>query len=167
MRHPSMSLLSKMPRSIAVIVLAAASAGCFSLQPMPVGTAATASPAAGLGSIQVSSPKLGDLTIVPTDCASGSRQYFLGGDFLDAKSGVTVRLAVDPIGSPAIRVFSQSAPFDKSVAFRREECSVFHFSLDTTGWRVNHVDDYRLTLNVDCARANESVRGTASATHCN
>ncbi len=139
---------------------------CFSLAPAPV-SAADGAASAALGEIQVSSPGLGNVTVVPTDCASGARQYFLGGDFVDGRSGMTVRLAIDPIGSPAIRVFSQSAPFDKSVAFRREECSVFHFSLDSTGWRVNHVDDYRITLNVDCARGDESVRGTASTVHCN
>ncbi len=151
--------------TVAVIAFVLAASGCFSLRPMPVGGATDTAPAT-LGSIQVSSAQLGNVTVAPTDCSSGARQYFLGGDFVDAKSGLTVRLAVDPIGSPAIRVFSQSAPFDKSVSFRREECSVFHFSLDSTGWRVNHIDDYRMTLNVDCTRGSESVRGMASTTHC-
>lgn len=156
-----------MDRLNAIVSLTAAvfCASCFSLNPAPVGATNSGAPAT-LGEIQVSSPRLGNVTVVPTDCTSGARQYFLGGDFVDPKSGVTVRLAVDPIGSPAIRVFSQAAPFDKSVAFRRDECSVFHFSLDSTGWRVNHIDDFRITLNVDCARGDESVRGTASSTHC-
>ncbi len=156
--------MRRITRTPLIVGLTVIAAGCFSLKPAPIG--ATKDTAATLGSIQVSSPRLGDVTVVPTDCTSGARQYFLGGDFSDAKSGMVVRLAVDPIGSPAIRVFSQSAPIDKSVVFRREECSVFHFSLDSTGWRVNHIDDYRITLNVDCARGNESVRGTASTTHC-
>ncbi len=153
---------------LAATVLVAAFAlctSCFSLAPAPIG-AENGSAAASLGEIQVSSPALGAITVLPTDCVSGARQYFLGGDFVDAKSGVTVRLAIDPVASPAVRVFSSSAPFDKSVAFRRDECSVFHFSLDSTGWRVNHVDDYRITLKIDCAHGADSVRGTASATHC-
>lgn len=154
-----------MLRRIAAIALSLIAAACFPLKPAPVGGASDAATAT-LGTIHVSSPRIGEATIVPTGCTSGARQYFLGGDFIDAKSGMAVRLAVDPIGSPAIKVFPLSDPFNKSVTFRREECSVFHFSLDSTGWRVNHIDDYRITLNVDCARDGESVRGTASTTHC-
>lgn len=160
MIQPPMRRIVTVAASVAAIAFCAS---CFSLAPAPVG--ATNDPAA-LGSIQLSSPRLGDVTVVPTDCTSGGRQYFLGGDFVDPKSGFAVRLAIDPVGSPAIRVYSESAPFDKSITFRREECSVFHFSLDTTGWRVNHIDDYRMTLNVDCARGGESVRGSASTQHC-
>jgi hypothetical protein len=119
-----------------------------------------------LGSIQVSSPSLGERTLAPTSCTAGSRQFFLGGDFADEKSGVIIRLVVDPIASPAIRVFSAATPFDKNLVFHREECSSFHFSLDSTGWRINHIEDYRLTLNVDCSRNGETVRGSVSATHC-
>ncbi len=138
-------------------------ASCFSSKPTAVNPeSATGS----LGSIAVSSARLGDLTVSPTLCMSGARQYFLGGDFVDEKGGAVVRLVVDPISGPAVKVFSADAPFDKSVAFRRDECSVFHFSLDSTGWRINRIDDYRLTLNVDCSRPGESVRGAVSATHC-
>jgi hypothetical protein len=139
--------------------------GCFSSKPViPTGAENGAAPT--LGSIEVSSRSLGQLTVAPTACTAGSRQFFLGGDFADEKNGVVVRLAVDPVASPAVRVFSAAAPFDKSIVFHRKECSVFHFSLDSTGWSINRVEDYRLTLNVDCSRNDESVRGTVSATHC-
>lgn len=145
-----------------IMVLLAA--GCFSSKPVAVTGNGVAE--GNLGSMTVSSPQLGDVTVTPTLCMSGARQYFLGGDFEDEKGGTVVRLVVDPLSGPAVRVFSADAPFEKSVAFRRDQCSVFHFSLDSTGWRINRIDDYRLTLNVDCSRAGETVRGAVSATHC-
>jgi hypothetical protein len=77
-----------------------------------------------------------------------------------------VRLVVDPRDGPAVRVFSIDAQFDKTAVFRRPDCQVFHFSLDTTGWRVNDVYDYRVTLQLDCSREGEAIKGEASATHC-
>lgn len=143
--------------------------GCFSIFSskaiLPEGTAAGGA-AEALGSIEVSSSRLGKMTVAPTSCLAGARQFFLGADFTDEKADVVVRLVVDPLASPAVRVFSSTAPFDKSIVFHREECSVFHFTLDSTGWRINRVDDYRLTLNVDCSRNGESVRGKLSTTHC-
>ena len=60
-----------------------------------------------------------------------------------------MRLVVDPLGDAAVRVFSAAAPFERSVVFRRGECGVFHFSLDSTGWSINDVDDYAVTLQLD------------------
>jgi hypothetical protein len=149
------------PQRTSISLFALLAASCLSTKPVAVNGNAE-----NLGSINVSAPRLGDLTVIPTDCVSGARQYFLGGDFTDEKTGVVVRLVVDPISGPAIKIFSADAPFEKSVVFRRDDCSVFHFSLESTGWRVNRIDDYRMTLNVDCSRTGELVRGTASATHC-
>ena len=143
--------------------------GCFSILSnkaiVPEGTAAGSATDA-LGSIEVSSSRLGQMTVVPTSCLAGARQFFLGADFADEKAGAVVRFVVDPVGSPAVRVFSSEAPFDRSIVFHREECSVFHFTIDSTGWRINRIDDYRLTLDVDCSRNGESVRGKLSTTHC-
>ena len=59
------------------------------------------------------------------------------------------------------------SPFEKTTVFRRPECRVFHFSLDATGWRINRVQDYRLTLELDCSNTNgDSLIGKASVTHC-
>ena len=44
----------------------------------------------------------------------------------------------------------------------------FRFSLDETGWKVNDVRDYRLSLELDCALADgTTIHGSASTTHCN
>jgi len=119
-----------------------------------------------LGTFSITSQTFGNLTLTPAACASGGLQFFLGGDLSAPDTPVVLRLVVDPLDGPAVRLYSFEAPFDKTVVFRRSDCAVFHFSLDDTGWRVNDVHDYRLTLQVECARDGESLRGSASSTHC-
>lgn len=135
---------------------------CFSSR--PIGGPAEGSPP--LGSFAVISPTLGDRTLAPSECTAGDRQLFLGADFSSSTGPLVLRLVVDPIAGPAIRVFDAGAPFDRSVVFRRSDCRAFHFSIERTGWRINDVYDYRVTLELDCSREGESVSGQATATHC-
>jgi hypothetical protein len=140
--------------------------GCLTGHPVAESASTAGSQSQVLGSFEVESPSLGKQTLTATGCTSGDRQFFLGGDFTAQNSELVLRLVVDPLEGPGVRLFSASAPFDNSVVFRRSECRVFHFSLDTTGWRVNGVYDYRLTVDFDCSRAGETIRGKASTTHC-
>ena len=120
-----------------------------------------------LGSFTVSSDRLGHLTVSPSSCTAGDRQFFLGGDFEDEKSGIVARLVVDPLEGPAVRVFATAAPFEKTAVFRSPECRVFHFSLDATGWRINRIRDYRLSLDLDCSnKEGDTLTGKVSAAHC-
>lgn len=120
----------------------------------------------GLASFSVSSQVFGVQSFTPTVCTGGDRQFFLGSDLSDPNSSLVLRLVVDPLEGPAVRLFSSQAPYDKSVVFRRSDCRVFHFSLDSTGWRVNDINDYRLTLQIECDRQGESIAGSASSSHC-
>lgn len=140
-------------------------AGCLSGRPLGDSKATTAESTA-LGSFTVSSQVLGSQTFTPSGCNAGDRQFFLGADLTSRDSNLVVRLVVNPLDGPAVRVFSADAQFDRTVAFRRSECGFFHFALDSTGRRVNDVYDYRLTLQLDCSRPGESIKGSASATHC-
>ena len=139
--------------------------GCLSSRSVGDSKASPSEPSA-LGSFTVSSQVLGDQVVTPAACTAGDREFFLGADFKNQGANLVVRLVVDPLDGPAVRILSADAQFDRSVVFRRSECSVFHFSLDSTGWRVNEVNDYRLTLQLDCSRPGESIRGSASTTHC-
>lgn len=140
--------------------------GCLAGRPIDSGSGSSVEPQM-LGSFALVSERLGHVTVVPTICTAGDRAFFLGGDFEDEKSGVVVRLVVDPLDGPAARVFAGAAPFEKTAVFRRPECRVFHFSLDTTGWRINRIQDYRLALELDCSnRDGDSIIGKASVNHC-
>ncbi len=132
----------------------------------PVGGDGGAAGGTTLGSFEVASPTLGERTLAPTECAAGDLQFFLGADLTAPGAPVAVRLAVDPLEGAGVRAYATDAPLANAVVFRQSECAVFHFTLDSTGWRVNHVNDYRLTLEVDCSRPGARIRGRASSTHC-
>jgi hypothetical protein len=142
--------------------------GCFSSQPLASGAQGnSAGQPAGLGALRLSSEVLGRVEIMPAACTSGAREHFLGADFSDENNGFVIRLVVDPLDGPAVRVFSIAAPFDKSLVFRRSECRVFHFSLDSTAWRINDVQDYQVSLDLDCvSETGETLEGKVSANHC-
>lgn len=155
------------PLLVAAATLAAS--GCFSFPaiPLPDMAVTEGAPAGALGSFEVSSPILGETTVVPKACAAGDLQQFLGGDFHDPVSNLVVRVVVDPLEGPAARVYDLGDRFKKSVVLRRADCATFHFSLEHTGMTINDVRDYRLSLELDCALADgTTVRGSASSTHC-
>lgn len=138
---------------------------CFSSHPISElrGLSSDGQP---LGSFAVSSQALGDQTFTPTLCKAGARQFFLGADLTSEPPSLVLRLVVDPLEGPAVRLFRPEAQFDKTVVFHRSDCAVFHFSLDSTGWRINEIEDYTITLQLDCSRTGEKLSGTASSTHC-
>ena len=146
---------------IVLLLITLLLSGCLSTRPM-----ATSPEQEGLGSFSVSSPSFGPATLRPSTCSAGDREFFLGADFKDNSSDLVLRLVIDPLEGPAVRVFSIASPFDKSIVFRLKECRVFQFSLVPTGWRVNYIYDHSLTLQLDCTRDGESIQGNASATHC-
>jgi hypothetical protein len=141
--------------AILAVGLLSALVACFSTKPTSKTPSGQPDPG---GSFTVSAKALGRLTIAPATCVAGDRQLFLGAD---------VRLVVDPLDGPAVRVFSSSSPFDKSVVFRRPDCPVFHFSLDSTDWRINHVQDYQVSLELRCAKADgDTIEGRVAVDHC-
>jgi hypothetical protein len=122
---------------------------------------------APLGSFAISGPTLGPQTVAPTSCAAGEHQVFLGVDLVDEGAGIVTRLVVDPATGPVVRVFKAASPFDATVLFHRTECRVFHFSLDSTGWRIDHIDELEVSLELDCQLpSGDSIVGTARDRGC-
>jgi hypothetical protein len=119
-----------------------------------------------LGTFALSSNSLGHVSLEPASCSAGDRQFFLGADFADDKNNLVVRLVVDPLDRPAVRVFNAAKPFDQTRIFRWRDCRVFHFSMDSTAWRINRVQDYRVSLELDCSSEGDGITGHASAEHC-
>lgn len=138
------------------------SSGCFSAKGPDKGDAA-----APLGRFAVSGPTFGEKELLPGACSTGELQHFLGADFHDARTGLVVRLAVDPMKGPAVKVFAAETPFERALLFRREDCRVFHFSLRHTGWRINDVRSLETSLEVDCASpSGETLAGSARDGSC-
>jgi hypothetical protein len=151
----------------AALTLAIMTVGCFSSQFTPPDRKGAAGEPQSLDPFDFSSAALGHWLISPSSCTAGDRELFLGADLFDDSAAVVIRLVVDPLDGPAVRVFAKAAPFENSVIFRRSECRVFHFSLESTGWRINEVQDYRLSLDLDCASKNgDTIKGRVSVNHC-
>ena len=119
-----------------------------------------------LGSFELSTPQVRQALVEPTSCTGGDRQLFLGADLKDEKSGMVIRLVVNPLEGPAVRAFAAAKPFEESLVFHRSDCRTFHFSLESTALRINRIQDYRFSLELDCAVGDATLRGTALAAHC-
>ncbi len=120
-----------------------------------------------LGNFVLTGPTIGKLSIAPTSCDVGQRQLFLGFDFLDQKLGMVTRLVVDPVTGPVARVFKVDKPYDMSIIYHRAECKTFHFSLDSTGWLVNHIQMLQVSVELDCQLASgDRIIGNAKDSSC-
>lgn len=161
------------PRFAAALAFALAPSiaalGCLSVHPAAVAGEAGSGPgsASALGQFAITSPGGASGTVAPTSCTSGDRELFLGVDLTDERSGLVVRLVVDPLDGPVVRVYDRDAPFDRTVLFFRDECETFESSLEETGWIVNDVRVRRVTLDLDCENEEgAAISGRAHADHC-
>lgn len=155
------------------LVFACGLGGCFSAATgLAAATAATAAGAADmagprLGTFAVASLGAPPGTIAPATCIVGDHELFLGADLVDPDTQMVVRLVIDPLDGPAIRVYDADAPFDRSVVFFRDECTTFEMELAETGSMVNNIAGRRLELEVDCENEDgATIRGRASAAGC-
>ena len=106
-------------------------------------------------------------TISPASCIAGDHDLFLGADLVDPDTGLVVRLVIDPLQGPVLRIYDGDAPFDRSVLFFRDECTVFTMSLAETGTTVNNIIERHLELEVDCENEDgATIRGSAAAARC-
>lgn len=150
-----------------VIVVAFGSPGCFSSATGLAATRATAEPGQRLGGFEVSSIGAPPGTIAPATCVAGDHELFLGADLVDPDTHLIVRLAIDPLYGPALRIYDADAPFDRSVLFFRDECTTFGMELGETGTTVNNIVERSLELEVDCENEDgATIRGSASVARC-
>lgn len=131
--------------------------------------AATAAGDAGerLGSFEVASIGAPPGTIAPATCVVGDHELFLGADLVDPDSHLVVRLVIDPLDGPALRVYDADEPFDRSVLFFRDECTAFAIDLAETGSMVNNIVERRLELEVECENEDgATIRGSVTVARC-
>lgn len=147
---------------LTLLLLCTALAGCLA----PSGARPTDPADASLGAVTLLSGRLGQATLHPNRCEAGDRAFFLGGDFVDDRSGLVVRLAFDPLEGAAVRVFAREGGPEKSIAFRRADCRVLSATLEPTHWKINDVSDYHLALKFECARGADAAAGEVVAAHC-
>ena len=84
-------------------------------------------------------------------CHSGENRGFSGADMFDdrTKEVLVLRLVIDPLEGPAVRLFkeSESGP---SVVLRKSDCRTFKYTMEGTGRLVNFVPEVRVSLQLDC-----------------
>ncbi len=122
-------------------VSAAALAGCASAP-------ASQDPSSWV-TLETAGPAFGETSTRLSECASGQHEEFRGADFTGSE-GLAVRLVIDPLSGPGLRVFDPRDPFRRAVVFREGDCERFRFSLANNGWTVNDIYILKVTLDVDC-----------------
>jgi hypothetical protein len=125
-----------------------------------------ASDGPALGSVTLASQQAGHVTFAPANCYAGDERQFLGGDFVDAKAEMSLRFVIDPLDGPAVRAFDLKDPDDRSVVFHRRECRTFQFKIERTGLTVNDVDEYRISLDLDCASSAGTLTAKVGSDSC-
>jgi hypothetical protein len=119
------------------------------------------------GQIEIRSTVLGDFTFTPDGCRSGEHQVFLGADFIDAADGHVLRLAIEPLSGPGIRLFRGEAPFDEAVVLRPADCAQFELSMQRNGWQLNEIHMLEISIALDCDLGEQGqVKGSLSAQYC-
>ena len=164
-RFPSGHGLDLRECGLAIALVALCTLSACTSSPSPASPAEQHEP--GLGAFSPSGPTFGQQALAPTRCSVGQREWFLGFDLHDNKAGFVTRLVIDPATGPVVRVYQASAPFDRSILFHRSDCSVFHFSIDSTGWLINDIYKLKVSLELDCRLpTGDSIVGKAQDNGC-
>lgn len=120
-----------------------------------------------IGSLALSGPTFGEQTLKPNECTSGEHQLFMGADFAGGESEPVVRIVLDPLTGPALRIYDPRSPITRSTLFRKAECKTFLLSLQRTGWRINDVYALSVDAEIDCTSpAGDSVKGSLASSSC-
>jgi hypothetical protein len=100
-------------------------------------------------------------------CHSGDRSYFLGVDLEDHAEQAALRVLVEPIDGPRLKVvlFDKESP--KSIKLDRNSCRRLDVEVQPTGWRVNEVVDLSGSVDADCTSdSGIEVVAHAQFKHC-
>jgi hypothetical protein len=108
-------------------------------------------PSGAVNVVSFSGPTLGTGELNTNQCQSGERRSFLGIDAYDqnTKEVLVLRLVVDPIEGPVVRLYKDSE-MGPSLVLRRTDCPTFHYQLESTGSSVNFVTEMKFALQLDC-----------------
>jgi hypothetical protein len=118
--------------------------------------------------VAMAGPTLGRQELRTNKCVSGGHYSFRGADIADGttKEIFILRLVLDPIQGPVVRLFKDSE-FGKSIILRRKNCKTFEYELESTGKSVNFVTEMRVAVRLDChTKAGDFVVGKAELPAC-
>jgi hypothetical protein len=135
-----------MPRSgytipAAVAVLAGLTSACVahtSVHGLPAATTGGVAPGAGL--------TIGDRVLPVTGCRSGDHSHFLGADLVGASGEPLLRVLIDPLEGPRLRLLGRSG----RAVLGPDQCPELRASVHDTGWRVNEIRDVAGEVQARC-----------------
>jgi hypothetical protein len=110
----------------------------------------------------------GKQELYANNCHSGGALGFRGADIFDdrTKEVLVLRLVIDPLEGPAVRLFKDSET-GPSVVLRKSDCRTFAYELEGTGSLVNFVPEVRVSLQLDCRGSKgDSVVGNVELPAC-
>jgi hypothetical protein len=137
------------------------SAGCVRTY---VGALAS-TPAAGL--LPGATLSIGGQGYELVSCASGDRESFLGVDLADRKEQAILRLVVDPMEGPRLKVVVGGPGSRKSLALPSSSCRRLQARVEPTAWRANRVRDFSGFVDADCTSdTGIDVLARVRFTHC-
>ena len=114
------------------------------------------------------SPSIAQATLSVADrqyqlsaCSSGDLEYFLGVDLADQKGGAFVRVLIDPMDGPRLRIVLREGDARETLFLGRDQCRQLEGDVRYTGWEVNTVRDFSGFLDAEC----RSGEGRAISLH--
>jgi hypothetical protein len=124
--------------------------------PLTVGCASTsirdaALPTAGGSVADRAMLSVGEQRYQLAACRSGDLAHFLGVDLEDRQGGAAVRLVIDPIDGPRVRVVHGRGEARQRIDLVPGRCRVFDAWVRPTGWIVDTVRDVSGSIDVECA----------------
>jgi hypothetical protein len=86
----------------------------------------------------------------PTSCYSGGRESYFGVDLLDDGAHVGLRILIDPIEGPRLRLARYDQHWKKLESTVLRECRTLRADVRPTSWRVNEIQDYSGEIDASC-----------------
>jgi hypothetical protein len=130
-------------------------------------TSITELPGTGRHDVESATLRIGDRQFRLDACHSGDLEHFLGVDLIDRQGGAIVRVVIDPIDGPRIRIVHGTGESRQRVDLAPGRCRRFEANVWPTAWIVNDVRDVRGFVDVECADdAGSAVSLYARFSHC-
>jgi hypothetical protein len=108
-----------------------------------------------------------EIVLTPARCVSGDRWSFFGVDLITADGAAAIRIVIDPIAGPRIRLRLPGAEARPPIVLDEARCSTFQADVHHNGWTVNDFRGVDGQLALDCALgADERVRGAVTFRQC-
>jgi hypothetical protein len=108
-------------------------------------------PNAGAAEVGSATLSVGEQRYQLDACRSGDRAHFLGVDLEDRQGVAGVRLVMDPIDGPRVRLALGRGEARQRVDLVPGRCRQFEANVRPTGWIVNTVRDVSGSIDAECS----------------